>query len=305
MWLAEFVRHTSPAVLEADQRYAALHVDETELGRLVVRPLHESHAYETALVLTEAFLIDNQPPEFSWMLAELQREARHYAVRPAPVTHGCVDIGEPWLDEPWRAQAGNAAAARADEERIRTESAWGRWLWLVAELEPHDPALRPVGQETRVLGATALLFHGRTAALAALAALRPPVSPAAMDFSLWLARQPPADLPHDRAAFLWWTGVDYRFRRRGVAQALIAACEAVALAAGFPDLYIQAATTARDPGSPLGGWLNQAYTAAEATYARAGYEAWRPPAPDLLHWDSVDRSAVLMHKHLFPLATRR
>jgi len=36
-----------------------------------------------------------------------------------------------------------------------------------------------------------------------------------MDFSLWLARTPPADLPHDRAAFLWWTGVDYRFRRRG------------------------------------------------------------------------------------------
>lgn len=47
-------------------------------------------------------------------------------------------------------------------------------------------------------------------------------------------------------------------RRRGVAQALVAACEAVALAAGFPDLYIQAATTARDPSSPLGGWLSQA-----------------------------------------------
>lgn len=46
--------------------------------------------------------------------------------------------------------------------------------------------------------------------------------------------------------------------RRGVAHALVAACEAVALAAGFPDLYIQAATTARDPSSPLGGWLSQA-----------------------------------------------
>ena len=42
-----------------------------------------------------------------------------------------------------------------------------------------------------------------------------------------------------------------------MAQALIAACEAVALAAGFPDLYIQAAITVRDPGSPLGGWLSQ------------------------------------------------
>lgn len=36
-----------------------------------MRPLHESHAYETALVLTEAFLIDKQPPEFFWMLCAL------------------------------------------------------------------------------------------------------------------------------------------------------------------------------------------------------------------------------------------
>lgn len=42
--------------------------EDTELGTLVVRPLHESHAYETALILTEAFLIDNQPPKFDWML---------------------------------------------------------------------------------------------------------------------------------------------------------------------------------------------------------------------------------------------
>jgi len=78
-----------------------------------------------------------------------------------------------------------------------------------------DPGLRPAGQETRVLGATALLFHERAPSLAALAELRPPATIAGMDFSLWLARTPPADLPHDRAAFLWWTGVDYRFRRRG------------------------------------------------------------------------------------------
>lgn len=44
-----------------------------------------------------------------------------------------------------------------------------------------------------------------------------------------------------------------------MAQALIAACEAVALAAGFPDLYIQAALTVRDYGSPLGGWLSQVW----------------------------------------------
>ena len=68
--------------------------------------------------------------------AELQREARHYAARPEPVTCGRVDPGPPWLDEPWRARAGDERAARTDEERIRVEASWGRWLWLVAELTP-------------------------------------------------------------------------------------------------------------------------------------------------------------------------
>ena len=53
------------AVIAAGRRAAQ---DESELGQLVVRPLHEAHAYETALILTEAFLIDRQPPEFPWML---------------------------------------------------------------------------------------------------------------------------------------------------------------------------------------------------------------------------------------------
>ena len=68
--------------------------------------------------------------------AELQREARQYAARPEPVTRGCVEPAPPWLDEPWRAQAGDERGARADEERIRVEASWGRWLWLVAELAP-------------------------------------------------------------------------------------------------------------------------------------------------------------------------
>lgn len=69
--------------------------------------------------------------------AELQREARHYAADPAPVTRGCVAASRPWLDDAWHAQAGDGPAARAEEERIRVEAAWGRWLWLVAELAPH------------------------------------------------------------------------------------------------------------------------------------------------------------------------
>ena len=37
------------------------------------------------------------------------------------------------------------------------------------------------------------------------------------------------------------------------------ACEGVAAAAGFTDIYIQAATILRDGGSPLGGWLSSEY----------------------------------------------
>lgn len=47
--------------------------------------------------------------------------------------------------------------------------------------------------------------------------------------------------------------------RRGVAQALVRACEGVAAAANFWDIYIQAATTMRDSRSPLGGWLSEEY----------------------------------------------
>lgn len=44
-----------------------------------------------------------------------------------------------------------------------------------------------------------------------------------------------------------------------MAQALVRACEGVAAAAGFLDIYIQAATILRDGSSPLGGWLPQEY----------------------------------------------
>ena len=41
---------------------------ETDVGRIVVRPMHRQHIFETALVATEAFLVDRNPPEFQWML---------------------------------------------------------------------------------------------------------------------------------------------------------------------------------------------------------------------------------------------
>ena len=79
-----------------------------------------------------------------------------------------------------------------------------------------DPGLAPKGQDSRVVGAIALMFHDRQHALRKAASLRPPLPPAALDYSLWLARAPPAGLEHERAAFLWWTGVQYKMRRCGL-----------------------------------------------------------------------------------------
>ena len=41
---------------------------ETDLGRIVVRPMHRQHIFETALLATEAFLVDRNPPDFWWMM---------------------------------------------------------------------------------------------------------------------------------------------------------------------------------------------------------------------------------------------
>jgi hypothetical protein len=44
-----------------------------------------------------------------------------------------------------------------------------------------------------------------------------------------------------------------------VAQALVSACEGVAAAANFLDIYIQASVIRRDTSSLLGSWLSQDY----------------------------------------------
>ena len=54
--------------LEGTLIAAAIMQVETDLGRIVVRPMHRQHIFETALVATEAFLVDRNPPEFQWML---------------------------------------------------------------------------------------------------------------------------------------------------------------------------------------------------------------------------------------------
>jgi hypothetical protein len=62
-------------------------------------------------------------------------------------------------------------------------------------------------------GVLAQMFHERRIALRKMVRLRPPMPAASLDYSLWLARRPPEGLQHDRAAFIWWTGVHYKMRR--------------------------------------------------------------------------------------------
>eukprot|EP00884_Botryococcus_braunii_P016566 jgi/Botrbrau1/3593/Bobra.0078s0044.1 len=309
-------RTVSQAQLDADPRYAPLFAEKRSGGRLVVRPLHEQHAYEAAVLLTEAFLVDSDPPRFPWMLAELDREAADYAAEPSPITEGRVDLSwgssyqaggatpspqhspgsshEEWcISDP----AVPPSAVRLADTRLMIERAWGRWLWLVAEFVPDDIEDAPRGQDSRVIGTIAILFHEREKALQRLALLESPLPASALDYSLWLSLSPPPDLPFRRAAFLWWTGVHYRYRGQGVARRLVRACESLAERVGFPDIYIQAATRQRDRANLLGDWMQTDYATALMTYVRAGYDTWRPKA-HLLGWNKVDRSAVLMHRHL-------
>lgn len=87
---------------------------------------------------------------------------------------------------------------------------------LDAEIVPclsADASLLPRGQDTRVVGATALMFHDRRVSLAKMKQLSPPLQTSQLDYSLWLARSPPEGLEHERAAFIWWTSTHYKMRR--------------------------------------------------------------------------------------------
>ncbi len=62
---------------------------------------------------------------------------------------------------------------------------------------------------------TAQMFHDRSVSIRKMQKLLPPLPTVALNFSLWLARNPPEGLQVNRAAFIWWTGVHYKMRRWG------------------------------------------------------------------------------------------
>jgi len=231
---------------------------------------------------------------------------------------------------PGAASSPPSAAPDASEDdawRVRLEEAWGRWLWLAAEVEEKEGG-EGEGKKTRgrVVGGAALLFHDRAAALGALRALVPqPGSPAAMDLALWLTEAPhPAatTAAGGRGAWLWWAGVAPGARRGGVGRALVAASEVAATAAGVEVLYVQALAKPKAARAGLRLWGGSGGgegkggddpgAAARALYRAAGYAPLPPPAastpmPDGPWWGglvlgarrpAVDGSAVGLAKWL-------
>lgn len=67
---------------------------------------------------------------------DLERTCADYERNPAPILRHDPNISEQ-LTTSLAAPSGLSYRDKAELYRIQTEEAWGRWLWLVAELIPH------------------------------------------------------------------------------------------------------------------------------------------------------------------------
>ena len=108
-------------------------------------------------------------------------------------------------------------------------------LFLVGKLFPKEneqPSWLKQNMESRIVATAALSFH--TDSRENFATLPPP----------------------ENAAYLCNIAVDPTFRRQGYARRMLAACESIASAQGFPDLYLH---------------LRLADTAARSLYESSGY----------------------------------
>lgn len=76
-----------------------------------------------------------------------------------------------------------------------------------------DPSVLSAGQTSVVAGAIALMLHERVSALRKLQPMSRQPPHLLLDSALWVLRSPPASLPTDRAAFMWWTGTASQYRR--------------------------------------------------------------------------------------------
>ena len=89
-----------------------------------------------------------------------------------------------------------------------------RSLWGTDKSHPWpDSTLLPEGQDSIIIGATALMLHDRLATLEKFIKLKFRFSSKNLDQNLFLADTPPPDLEYKHAGFIWWTSIDPGYRR--------------------------------------------------------------------------------------------
>ncbi|PNH12032.1 hypothetical protein TSOC_001094 [Tetrabaena socialis] len=171
---------------------------DTAQGRLVVYRLARGDVQAAGVVLTRAFAGTAESVALSAVLQDIQSMARDGSEHQQQQQH----------QEQQLPQQQPEPQAESQQD-----------IFLVARLYPSDPssALLPPGQASRLIGTAAVSL-----------------SPA----SQLMRRLPPANLPPPSAAYVSNMAVDPKFRRRGVARALLAACEEVARRAGSAEAWL-------------------------------------------------------------------
>ncbi|GIL50197.1 hypothetical protein Vafri_6324 [Volvox africanus] len=130
-----------------------------------------------------------------------------------PLSEALKDIGSLFLDNP--VPAADAGPGGHTSRAELTPDGY----FLVARLFPDDPHQTPLppGQDSRIIGAASISLSSS---------------------SSFVRRLPSVNLPPSDAAYISNMAVDPRFRRRGVARALLAACEDVARGGGRSEVWL-------------------------------------------------------------------
>ncbi|GIL87045.1 hypothetical protein Vretimale_14180 [Volvox reticuliferus] len=161
--------------------------------------------------------------------------ARAFASSPeaVPLSEALKDIEAIFLENPSPAADADSGAHTSSREATLDG------YFLVARLFPDDPQQTPLppGQGSRIVGTASI----------SLSASSP-----------FVRRLPSVNLPPSDAAYISNMAVDPRFRRRGVARALLAACEDVARSGARADVWLH---------------VLEADEAARALYGGAGFVA--------------------------------
>ncbi|EFJ44376.1 hypothetical protein VOLCADRAFT_118746 [Volvox carteri f. nagariensis] len=143
------------------------------------------------------------------------------------------------IDSMLLADPGPAADSSSDPSTTSGRSVAPDGYFLVARLYPRDPQQAPLppGQDSRLVGTAAVSFSAE---------------------SQPVRRLPPVNLPPSGGAYVSNMAVDPRVRRRGVARALLTACEELVWTAGRREVWLH---------------VREVDAAARTLYDSAGYVA--------------------------------